>query len=177
MGATILSSVIGRLRESKLLTTPANVAADIVVGLDDPDDAAVIRPPKEGHVTVHTVDFFRSFLDDPYTFGQVAANHALSDCHAMCADAHSALVSTSCMVFPSVMSLLLRCSDNNYMHSVLAHLATKRPSLLFRMVCKKKWKKPFSRSWQGPVPSCKRPAALLSEATPPRERSCRWDLR
>ena len=41
--------------------------------------------------SVHTVDFFRSIIDDPYLFGRVAANHALSDCHAMNAPATGAL--------------------------------------------------------------------------------------
>uniref|UniRef100_A0A7S0DLM4 Selenide, water dikinase n=2 Tax=Amorphochlora amoebiformis TaxID=1561963 RepID=A0A7S0DLM4_9EUKA len=42
-------------------------------------------------VMVHTVDFFKSFISDPYVFGMVAANHALSDCHAMGAETVSAL--------------------------------------------------------------------------------------
>ena len=99
VGATVLSSVMNRLRAGGLLTVPPAVKKDILVGLDSPDDAAVIRPPAgPGRVTVHTVDFFRCFLDDPYVFGQVAANHALSDCHAMCADAHTALVCPSLYV-------------------------------------------------------------------------------
>ncbi len=73
VGASILSRVLHRLPRAKLL--PAD--ADILVGLDAPDDAAVIRPPAPGHVMVQTVDFFRSFVDDPYVFGAIAANHAL----------------------------------------------------------------------------------------------------
>lgn len=48
------------------------------------DDAAIAEQPAEpGAVTVHTVDFFRTFVSDPYMFGRIAANHALSDVHAM----------------------------------------------------------------------------------------------
>jgi len=63
----------------------------VLVGLDSPDDCAVVAPDPQGRATVHTVDFFRSFIKDPYLFGKIAANHALSDCHAMCAEATTAL--------------------------------------------------------------------------------------
>ncbi len=53
------------------------IREDVLVGLDARDDAAVIEPPPAGHVLIHTVDFFRSFISDPYEFGAVAANNAL----------------------------------------------------------------------------------------------------
>ena len=74
VGASVLSRVMARL---DVPTHPS-----VEVGLDQPDDAAVISVPP-GKVAVHTVDFFRSFVDDPYIFGQVAVVHALGDCWAM----------------------------------------------------------------------------------------------
>jgi selenide,water dikinase len=56
--------------------------ADIPVGLDAAEDAAVTRPPA-GMDLVQSVDHFRAFIDDPYLFGRIAAAHALSDLHAM----------------------------------------------------------------------------------------------
>ena len=55
---------------------------DLLVGLGAPDDAAVYRLNAEQAV-IETADFFAPVVDDPYTFGAVAAANALSDVYAM----------------------------------------------------------------------------------------------
>jgi selenide,water dikinase len=60
-------------------------------GLQHADDAALIRVPP-GMELIQSIDHFRSFIDDPYLFGRIAANHALGDLFAMGVDAHSAMV-------------------------------------------------------------------------------------
>src|SRR3954462_52217 len=61
---------------------PVDPAAELVVGLDDGDDAAVVRIAG-GQGLVLTTDFFTPVVDDAYTFGRIAAANALSDVYAM----------------------------------------------------------------------------------------------
>jgi selenide,water dikinase len=61
---------------------PVDPAAELVVGLDDGDDAAVVRLPG-GQGLVLTTDFFTPVVDDAHTFGRIAAANALSDVYAM----------------------------------------------------------------------------------------------
>ncbi len=74
---------IGPMPLSQALSKlPAPIVDGVVVGLETPDDAAILRPPNSGYL-VQTVDFFRAFVDDPFVFGEIAANHALNDVFAM----------------------------------------------------------------------------------------------
>jgi len=54
----------------------------VLVGFDHADDAGVYLLTPETAL-VQTVDFFTPIVDDPYTFGQIAATNALSDVYAM----------------------------------------------------------------------------------------------
>jgi len=55
---------------------------NLLVGLDTSDDAGVYKLTEE-LALVQTVDFFTPIVDDPYSFGQVAAANAISDIYAM----------------------------------------------------------------------------------------------
>lgn len=59
-----------------------NPAAELVVGLETGDDAAVVRL-STGTGLVVTTDFFTPVVDDPYDWGRIAATNALSDVYAM----------------------------------------------------------------------------------------------
>jgi selenide,water dikinase len=55
---------------------------NVLVGFDHADDAGVYQLTPD-QALVQTVDFFTPIVDDPYTFGQIAATNSLSDVYAM----------------------------------------------------------------------------------------------
>jgi selenide, water dikinase len=56
--------------------------ADLLIGLEHGDDAAVVRI-RDGQAVVATADFFGPVVDDAYTFGRIAGTNALSDVYAV----------------------------------------------------------------------------------------------
>jgi len=75
MGPEALAQVLRPLTQQ---TAPAH----LLVGLNAVDDAAVYRVSNEQAI-ISTADFFPPVVDDPYTFGAIAAANALSDVYAM----------------------------------------------------------------------------------------------
>lgn len=68
--------------DSVLRRLPRPTDPNVLVGFDTNDDAGVYLLGGE-LALVQTVDFFTPIVDDPYTFGQIAAANALSDVYAM----------------------------------------------------------------------------------------------
>lgn len=83
LGAGVLSHVLEKLPKG-----PEN--PDLLVGYDSRDDAAVYRISDDTAV-VQTLDFFPPMVEDPYTFGKIAAANALSDVYAMGGQVKTAL--------------------------------------------------------------------------------------
>ncbi len=82
VGSSVLSRVMQRL--------PTESRTDVLIGRERPDDCAMFTIPA-GKAMVQSVDYFRSFINDSFTFGAIAANHALGDLYAMGAEPQSAL--------------------------------------------------------------------------------------
>jgi selenide,water dikinase len=70
----VLDAVLGKLARQH--------DPNVLVGFDHADDAGVYQIAPD-MALVQTVDFFTPIVDDPYTFGQIAATNALSDVYAM----------------------------------------------------------------------------------------------
>jgi selenide,water dikinase len=68
--------------EEILQALPIQSHPDLLVGMETADDAGVFRLTPE-IALIQTVDFFTPVVNDPYTFGQIAAANALSDVYAM----------------------------------------------------------------------------------------------
>lgn len=94
LGAGVLERVLSRLPKS-----PAD--PDLLIGFDSKDDAAVYRVSADTAI-VQTLDFFPPMVDDPYTFGKIAATNALSDIYAMGGEVKTAL---NIVCFPEQMDL------------------------------------------------------------------------
>ncbi|MEU4232636.1 selenide, water dikinase SelD [Nonomuraea sp. NPDC026600] len=65
-----------------LHTHDPGATGELIIGLDDGDDAAVVRIDG-GRAIVATADFFTPVVDDPYDWGRIAAANALSDVYAV----------------------------------------------------------------------------------------------
>lgn len=101
IGPAILDSVLCNL--------PIFENPNLLVGFDKKDDACVYKI-SDDKVSIQTVDFFPPMIDDPYTFGQIAATNALSDIYAMGGDP---AVAMNLLCFPS-------CLDPFLMHDILS---------------------------------------------------------
>ncbi len=78
-GCKISPGVLADLLKDMPVAAPF---ADLLVGREGSDDAAVYRIDDE-HAVVATTDFFMPIVDDPHDFGRIAATNAISDIYAM----------------------------------------------------------------------------------------------
>jgi len=74
LSPAVLDKVLSKL--------PRQHDPNVLVGFDHSDDAGIYKIT-DNLALVQTVDFFTPIVDDPYTFGQIAATNALSDVYAM----------------------------------------------------------------------------------------------
>jgi selenide,water dikinase len=93
LGPGILARVLSKL--------PPPDDPNLLVGFAGADDAAIYKVTKD-LALVQTLDFFPPMVDDPYTFGKIAAANALSDIYAMGGQVKTAL---NIVCFPETMDL------------------------------------------------------------------------
>jgi selenide,water dikinase len=95
------SKLSPKILDRALATIPRRSDARVLVGFDTADDAGVydLTPDSASPLAmIQTVDFFTPIVDDPYTFGGIAAANALSDVYAMGGKPVTAL---SILVYPA----------------------------------------------------------------------------
>jgi selenide, water dikinase len=99
-----LARVLSHLKDLESTVDP-----NLIVGIKTSDDAGVYKISSD-YALIQTVDFFTPIVDDPYTFGQVAATNALSDVYAMGGKPLTALniCCFSTGVEPQVLAEILR---------------------------------------------------------------------
>jgi selenide,water dikinase len=76
------SKLSPKILDQVLAKVPRWADSNVLVGYDTADDAGIYQLTPE-LALVQTVDFFTPIVDDPYTFGAIAATNALSDVYAM----------------------------------------------------------------------------------------------
>ena len=93
LGPGILSRVLERI--------PKKYDENLLIGFESSDDASVYKLTDD-IAMVQTLDFFPPMVDDPYTFGKIAAANALSDIYAMGGEVKTAL---NIVCFPEQMDI------------------------------------------------------------------------
>ena len=101
IGPEVLASVLSQLPKN-------DNTENLLVGLETSDDAAVYKLNDE-MALIQTLDFFTPMIDDPFTFGQIAAANSLSDVYAM---GGVPTVAMNIVCFPS-------CHDMNVLAEIL----------------------------------------------------------
>ena len=94
LGAGVLEHILEKLPKGEK-------DPNLLVGYDSKDDASVYRLTDD-LAMVQTLDFFPPVVEDPYTFGKIAAANALSDIYAMGGEVRTAL---NIVCFPEQMDL------------------------------------------------------------------------
>lgn len=93
IGPETLSKILG--------TLPKMESENLIVGIETSDDAAVYKLNDE-MATIQTLDFFTPVVDDPYTFGAIAAANSLSDVYAM---GGKPIVALNIVCFPNCLPI------------------------------------------------------------------------
>jgi selenide,water dikinase len=116
IGSNILQNVLAQL--------DIRPHPDVSAGLGE--DAAIINLPANTQ-WLQSVDFFRTFIDDPYLLGRIAAIHSLGDIYAMGGVPHSALVTA---VIPFAGETIMQETLLHLMQGVLKTLHDENTALI-----------------------------------------------